>query len=437
MNEDKDIKSLYIKEFDFYDDIFKINYNDNSMPYSNVVPDGKIVKEIMKQLPKIWDNIQSYTQKLKTECDSNLTSLIIGANAPHKVLPAISRTALFTKKIFIAHPMLFYLTLEGSDGPQCQPEAWAETFMKAALYMCSLRDWVAEDYLRFIPLPSQYSENVKNRIKYSLINDKIDEKKMRDLFMDNKLDSTVEIITEMDDSLRKFFLEKLRKEDKNFYNQIIEALKDEPEYPKWMNIPINKESHGSIFHTGVNLHPVEVKYLAKNWNVYITPLTNFAKIRFDENIKTKYNAVNNFLYDIPIKFPNNVPINYIYKMKTEGLLSEFSDYLVEQYDEIRNLSSEDDFNAIQEKFNVTIKEQLEKMEYEINSKYKSLLKDILEVGINSIGGIGYGFSQGEISISSLINIVGGGLFKGVQGYRNIRKAKKNPLIVLHKISNNK
>ncbi len=429
----ENITSVYLKEFDLYDDIFKIKYKDDDMPYSNIKPSGNMVAEILVRLEEIWNDIPTYVANIRQESDITLSCLMLAPKLPHITIPAINRNALFSEKIILPHPMLYYLKLRGPYGPYNMPDSWAEEFMKSTLYICSLRNWISDDIIRLIPSPSQWSNNVNQRVNSFQSEGYLNKEKYEkynDIIKENEDEFTIDLLNTMDDKLKQFVLEEIKKENLQKYKRIKDELEQQPKYPDWFNV--NSNTSSSIFHTGVMLHPIEVKYLISNWNIYIDPLSSISKISLIDNIQTKYNAVNNYLKDVDIAFLKNAPLNYIYDCRKSGLLSDFRKYMLEQYENIRNINDLESFEKVQDIFNKTIDDHVDKLNNEIRTFYSDMLKSVVDIGSNNLGTM-YDLERGTISISSIINIAGKLAYKLVPRVRSFTKAKKNPLIVLHKI----
>ena len=427
-----DIKSIYKKEFDLYDDVFNISYGNDGMPRSRVVPTEGMVKEILKRLTEIWDDVSGYNEILRKESFDKLSCLLLASKAPHVTMPAISRNALFSERILLPHPMLYLQTLQGEQGPFYMPDVWAEEFMKSALYICSLRDWIADDFIRLIPPPCLYSNNVKQRVNSTIITASHKktglEQHVKNL--SNNTQVIVELLTEMDNDMRQFLLNKMRNEDKKKYDEVVVELEKEPEYPEWLKINARKNSRGEIWHTGVGLHNIEIKYLANNWNLYLNPLSMIQKSVLIEELNTKHNVVSNFVESIDIQFPKNAPLKYIYHCRKSGLLSNFRNYLLKQYEQIRDIDSEEQANLIQENFNNTINSQVEALNIELKDFNRELIKDIIDVGASNIG-LGFDLATNNFSVSSIMNLAGGALSRSVPKIKRYKELKKNPLIVLH------
>lgn len=427
-----DIKLVYRKEFDLYDDIFKISYSYSGIPHSDVVPNGLMVKEILKRLEEIWDDIPQYTKLIKEESDNNLSCLILASNSPHVTLPSIGKNALLSEKILIPHPMLYYLNLNGVQGPYYQPEAWAEEFMKSALYICSLRDWISDDIIRLIPTPSQWSKNVENR-KDNTLKKEYQEKALKNFKPElYEKDFIIESLTDMDDKMREFILNKMKKENFKNYCEIINRLNEVPSYPEWLNIKTANTKQ--IFIMGVMLNPVEVKYLINNWNIYVNPLGIIEKNRLINDMKTNYNVVNKYINDVNINFPKNLPLNYIYDCRKSGMLYDFRKYMLEQYEKVRNINTEEDIQNVQKLFSETIDNELQKLDADLKGISKDLGKGIFDTAINNAGPL-YELTKGNISISSLFSLVGSAANNIVPKIHKYRKSKKNPLIILYNIKN--
>lgn len=101
------LKAIYKLEFELYDEVFQIRYREDGNPYTEIPPTGPMVVEVLKRLKDIWANVVLLVDVLKSESEGRLSCLLLAGGNPQRVLPSISRTALFAEMIFIPHPMLF------------------------------------------------------------------------------------------------------------------------------------------------------------------------------------------------------------------------------------------------------------------------------------------------------------------------------------------
>lgn len=427
------IKAIYRLEFDLYEDIFKIRYREDGNPYAEAPPTGGMVLEVLKRLKDIWVNVGPLVDDLKMESEDRLSCLLLAGGNPHRALPSISRTALFAERIFIPHPMLFMFELRGYDGPYFRPQEWAPQFMRTALFILSLRNWIADDFLRLLPCPCQWNENIKGRVKQTLswTVEKAMESHGAHMTEENSTESFAEYLADIEPDLKDFILKKMKREDPSHYKKLLLALDKQPEYPDWLQIPRSEESKGEILHQGIFMHPLEVRYLLNNWNVYVTPIAKIEKIRLINNISSK-NVINDFLINLPVEFPTDVSLEQMYQLRKSGLLNNFRDYLLTEYDKIRNSINEEDLLKSQEMFSDTLNSQLDELSQELELAKTGILKDLLEVGIQNIG-TSYALCQGSLTIATALNAAGGLINRAIPRFQRNRRAHKNPLIVLHEI----
>lgn len=431
-----DIKKLYKKEFELYDEVFEIDYRDDDIPYSKITPRGSMVTEVLKQLKDIWSDISQASKVLKDESESYLSCLLLTGPQPHRALPNISRSALFNERIFIPHPMLSYLDLLGEKGPFYKPDEWATQFLRTALYISSLRKWVTDDFLRLVPNPSKWSNNVKDRVSmtYLMSEDKkeklINEMKEKYKFSyKDEGEFFAEFLADSDSEIRQLILDKLKRENPKLYEIVMDSIKSQPIMPEWLEFNNINRVKGEIIHNGVVFHPIEVQYLINNWNIYITPTTKLMECRMLDNM-TEKNIINNFLYKFPVKFPNDIPNELMYSLRKSGLLENFRKYLLEQLENLSIASNEEDFAKLNDLYNNTIMEKYMELEEELETAKSGILKDILDVSLNNLGT----FMKGSIDVSIAMNFAGGLISKTVPRVKKHLKARKNPLIVLHKIN---
>ena len=428
------LKAIYRREFELYEEIFAIRYREDGNPYTEVPPTGSMVVEVLKRLKDIWINVLPLVDGLKMESEGRLSCLLLAGGNPHRALPAISKTALFAERIFIPHPMLFMFELRGCDGPYFRPQDWAPQFMRTALFIISLRNWIADDFLRLIPCPCQWNENIKSRVKQTLswTVEKAMESYGAHMSELNSTDSFAEYLADIEPDLRNFMLKKLEREDPNHHKELLLALDKQPEYPDWLKIPISKESKGEIIHQGVFMHPLEVRYLLNNWNFYVTPIAKIEKVRLINNMNNN-NVINDFLLNLPVELPSDVSLEQMYQLRKSGLLNNFRGYLLTEYEKIRNSTNEEDLLKFQEMFSATLNSKLDELSQELELAKTGILKDVLDVGIRNIG-TSYTFAQGSLSIATVLNVAGSIMAKAIPRIHRNRRAHKNPLIVLHKLN---
>lgn len=435
------VKETILKEIDFLQTEFGITFNDHGMPVIRSVIKPSVVLETIRFIRSIWlDRATIISAERAIIANGNPTALVWDGPQPLRTLNVIPRIALYNERILIIDPIVYYSFTDGENSPIRRPNAWTEQFGKYALYLNSLRDWIADDYILLIPPPAIWNPNLHNR--YNQLLDKkntdprIREKVSRvvDLYEE---DVTLELLLDRQPDEREFMLQWIKNDKPDLFEQIVDKAKALPDQPDWFKIPFDPVNRNQLQIDGSSLSPLETEFLLNNWNLYLS--TSRPAYFIEESLlqrRKREFSIDRCLRQIPMEFPNRIPLQLIYEFRKNGRLEGFRSYLMERFNELAFSGSEGPYGLIDE---VTqgILSELKKYKDEWDDIKGFTLREMGKYALNnSVEGTEFVMGHMELVffIMKLAVSASGPVLKGG---RKLRKLKRHPLYVLHRVTDRK
>jgi len=133
-----------------------------------------------------------------------------------------------------------------------------------------------------------------------------------------------------DDDVREFSLRKLEGEDPELYQEVAAKVRDMQSQPDWFSVPLGSEGSSQMVTMGSGLSSMELQFLLKRWNVYVSSSRSPLLIAHSFDEVSNGFAIDQCLRRLPIEFPEaplDAGLELAYNLRKEGRLRGLREYL--------------------------------------------------------------------------------------------------------------
>lgn len=341
------------------------------------------VRELYKSIAWLWPPQTDITPLLPSP-DKTLRGLYIGDSRPQDILKNIVRYSLYTEEILVVSPFLAPLTMREEFSPIVNPQQYRQDTLELIFFVLALAPWIEAGIVNMIPDPMDFDFRLRKEI-YSMATARYEANK--DVF-DRGIKAIVETegLEEHKRMMLRMPTEALRNRLKEFRPNFSQTeidkhveyfLRQRKNDPLLLDEEISSTSEMKIKRMGANLELG--MYLGQATGSYLYTNRDFQwkeimsvqqKTSDDSNV---WSPLTHAFQSLDFTFLNNVDAGFAYKLKEEGRLSGFRNYLRKVWRKIEGDNTSAQANSVAREFGDELQEEYSKTKEEWAKIDKSIL----------------------------------------------------------------
>lgn len=364
------------------------------------------VKELYTVIAWLWP-LKTNIAQLLPKPDKTLRGLYTGDTRPQDILQNIVRYSLYTEEIIVVSPFLHPLTMKEEFSPIANPRQYRQDTLELIYFARSLAPWIEAGIVNMIPNPMDFDFQLRNDI-YTMAEQRYETNK--ELY-ERELQEFSE--SEANEELNRMYMRMPQEAFRRRYmsshstasqQEIDKAtddfLKIRRNDPLLLDEDASQDPEMKIKRMGANLE-LGI-YLGQATGSYLYTNRQF---QWMEIMSSKQNTTDDSDVWSPLTqafqaldftFLNNVDARFAYKIKEEGRLGGFRNYLRKVWHKIEANNTPAQANSAAREFGDELHEEYGKTKEEWKKIDKSLMKFMLgNTGISTLiaplitGGLGW------------------------------------------------
>lgn len=378
----RSIKERNIILLNAIEDIFFSKGEDWNEMRSSLTEDK--VRELYRIVAWLWPP-QTDITPLLPKPDTTLRSLYMGDERPQDILQNIVRYSLYTEEIIVVSPFLAPLTMKEEFSPIANPRQYRQDTLELIYFAFALAPWIEAGIVNMIPNPMDFDFRFRKEI-YTMAEQRYEANK-----------------EEYDAQINEFSEEEGKKEFKRIYmrmpenalrrklkdfkpnitqkeidDAVLYSLKQRKADPFLLDEEMSGEAEMKIKRMGANLELG--LYLGQATGSYL--YTN-RKFQWNEIMSAKqqttddsdvWSPLTRAFQTLDFTFLNNVDARFAYKLKEEGRLGGFRNYLRKVWHKIEEDNTPAQADSAAREFGDELHEEYGKTKEEWAKIDKSILE---------------------------------------------------------------
>jgi hypothetical protein len=316
-----------------------------------------------------------------------------------------------------------------------RPEEWILRFAEGALFLSSLRNWIAEGYIDLIVPPRHWSRAALRRLQRLLASrdSKSYQDRVKRLIESDDPDFHADVLLGRDEEFINSALAALELEKPGIHARVVERLQSYGSVPSWFAIPEPTGHHAQIVTREAFVGPPELEYLIDNWAVHLSTSRSELLVREAFGVTLSQDvALDRLVRSLPLEFPSDVPLDLLYRFRQEGRLQSLRQYLSREFDLFAERGAEDPEQAMQD-LAAHVEQALQDHRDEWEDLKHVSTTEVAATG-SPLPGATTAFVMGEMHLLTFVLIVSGAvsvplLVRGAKAFG----LQRQPLYALHTV----
>lgn len=342
------------------------------------------VRELYKIIAWLWPP-QTDITPLLPKPDNTLRGLYTGDTRPQDVLQNIVRYSLYTEEILVVSPFLAPLTMKQEFSPLYNPGQYRQDTLELIYFALALAPWIEAGIVNMIPNPMDFDFQFRKQI-YSMakerfeLNKEVYEPELRKF-------SKEEGKKEFKRMYMRFPEEYIRKRLKDFkpeatQKEIDDTVKYQLKQRRYDPFLLDEELSGNaevkIKRIGANLELGLYLGQATGSYLYTNRQFQWKEIMLSKQQTSDdsdiWSPLTHAFQSLDFTFLNSVDAGFAYKLKEEGRLGRFRNYLRKVWNKIEEENTPAQANSAAREFSDELHEEYGKTKEEWAKIDKSILK---------------------------------------------------------------
>jgi len=342
------------------------------------------VRELYRIIAWLWPP-QTDLTPLLPKPDKTLRGLYTGDTRPQDILQNVVRYSLYTEEIIVVSPFLAPLTINEKFSPLAHPKQYRQDTLELIYFAYSLAPWIEAGIVQMIPNPMDFDYRLRKEI-YTMAELRYEANK--DMY-DSEINKIVaeEGKMEFERMYRRIPEEALRRKLKNFKPGITQneidrtveyMLEQRRNDPLLLDEEMSSEAEMKIKRMGANLElglylgQVTGSYLYTNRMFQSTEIMTAGQQTTDDS--DVWSPLTQAFQTLDFTFLNNVDAGFAYKLKEEGRLGGFRNYLRRVWHKIMEDNTPAQANSAAREFGDELRDEYGKNKEEWAKIDKSIVK---------------------------------------------------------------
>ena len=342
------------------------------------------VRELYKIIAWLWPP-QTDITPLLPQPSKTLRGLYTGDTRPQDILQNIVRYSLYTEEIIVVSPFLAPLTMRQEFSPLYNPKQYRQDTLELIYFAFALAPWIEAGIVNMIPNPMDFDFSLRKEI-YTMAERRYEENKA---FYDKELKKYAD--DEGKKEFKRMYMrmreESLRKRIKDFKPEASQKevdglvdywLRQRKDAPLLLDEGMTSEAEMRIKRMGANLElglylgQATGSYLYTNtpfqWNEI---MSSRQQTTGDSNV---WSPLTQAFQSLDFTFLNDVDAGFAYKLKEEGRLGGFRNYLRRVWNKIEEDNTPAQANSAAREFGDELHEEYGKTKEEWAKIDKSIVE---------------------------------------------------------------
>lgn len=362
------------------------------------------VRELYKVITWLWPP-QTDVSSLLPQPDKTLRGLYIGDTKPRDILKNIVRYSLYTEEVVVVSPFLAPLTMRQEFSPLYNPGQYRQDTLELIYFAFALAPWIESGIVNMIPNPMDFDFRLRKEIydmaqkRYEANKDGYDKDIKKYANEEGKEEFKRMYMRMPVDALRRRIKDyKPSASQKEIDGLVDYWLQQRKSDPLLLDEEMTTEGEMKIKRMGANLELG--LYLGQATGSYLYTNTPF---QWKEIMSSKqqttgdsdvWSPLTQSFQSLDFTFLNDVDAGFAYKLKEEGRLGGFRNYLRKVWNKIEEKNTPEQADSAAREFGDELHEEYSKTKEE----WAKIDKSIVE------------FMAGATGISTLLpSLITGGL----------------------------
>lgn len=344
------------------------------------------VRELYKIIAWLWPP-QTNITPLLPKPDKTLRGLYMGDTRPKDILQNIVRYSLYTEEIIVVSPFLAPLTMREEFSPIINPQQYRQDTLELIYFAFALAPWIQAGIVNMIPNPIDFDYRLRRDIydmataRYKANKEEFD-KEIIEMADEEGLEEYKRMMLRMPtDSFRKRLKEfKPDLSSAEIDSHVEYFLRQRRNDPLMLDEEMTSSAEMKIKRMGANLElglylgQATGSYLYTNRSFQWREIMSTKQLAADES--DVWSPLTQAFQTLDFTFLNNVDAGFAYKLKEEGRLGGFRNYLRRVWQKIMEDSTPEQTNRIARQFGDELHEQYALTKEEWAKIDKSIIKFI-------------------------------------------------------------
>lgn len=353
------------------------------------------VRELYKIIAWLWPP-QTDITPLLPKPDKILRGLYMGDTRPQDILQNIVRYSLYTEETIVVSPFLAPLTMREEFSPIANPQQYRQDTLELIYLAFALAPWIEAGIVNMIPNPMDFDYRLRKEI-YSMSTARYEANKEK-FDREIKEMANVEGKQEYKRMMMRMPTGSLRRRLKEFKPDLSPAeidkhveyfLKQRRNDPLLLDEEMTSTAEMRIKRIGANLElglylgQATGSYLYTNRPFQWNEIMSVKQQTTDDS--DVWSPLTHAFQSLDFTFLNNVDAGFAYKLKEEGRLGGFRNYLRKVWDKIEENNTPFQANSAAREFSDELHEEYGKTKEEWAKIDKSIVKFMTEAaGISTL-----------------------------------------------------
>lgn len=368
------------------------------------------VRNIYERVLAYWPPDTQLKAMLRDEERKTVSGLYTGMYDPDLLARAVSRHAMYSERLLLADPLPYPLSMKPEYSPLVHPEQYRTATLRYVRLMLSLFPWIERDIVWFVRPPSEFSHELKwNLLKaqetfsnavpgmQQLLESQLTEFKESDCEKDFKRLSL--LLSMPDRSLRQRIKETSPEISEEDIEKAIRHIHQERDEHPYFIEPYGPDNPGELHFVTSGMSYLESRLTAGLTGSHlVTDMpTRWREIEFDREQARiddgKWSPIAKAVSKLEMKTLNKADLDFALKLRDDGLLIEFRQFLRRLWTDLDPDKEFDDALAVD--LEAQLAEEVNKARDEWDNIGKVLLR---RGGTSALTGAGL-LANGQVSMA--------------------------------------
>jgi hypothetical protein len=336
-----DVRAKTLKDLDFLQDAFDIKLEDGHPRLIGSPPPGAVGATIAF-MSEHWLEADSLMDSTRLQAVFRGRTLLWEGPNPTRIMNGIEKASLYADLMLIPDPIASYACMTGAGGmdaddwrkvaygdhrPSQDNEYWLPHFTRSALTLCSLRPWIESGAIALLLPPSLWHPQMaREMVEVAKKAQTRAAWRSTDKFVrSDPVNTVMDILLDQSEGARAAILDHLDTLfpwlDPRLLPQIKNTATNLPPEPSWLALP-NVDWVENMVSYGAGLLPHELRHVLDYWNVFGSTTRSSAWVRHHmQELYGKGVYVDSAGSSNPIVLPQGLPIELIFAIREDGILS--------------------------------------------------------------------------------------------------------------------
>lgn len=342
------------------------------------------VRELYKIIAWLWPPQTDITPLLPRP-DKTLRGLYMGDTRPQDILQNIVRYSLYTEEIIVVSPFLAPLTMREEFSPIENPQQYRQDTLELIYFAFALAPWIEAGIVNMIPNPMDFDFRLRKEI-YSMATARYEANK-EEFDKEIKAIAGAEGKEEYKRMMMRMPTDSLRRRLKEFKPNLSQTeidkhveyfLKQRRNDPLLLDEEMSSTAEMKIKRMGANLElglylgQATGSYLYTNRAFQWKEIMSAQQQTADDS--DVWSPLTQAFQSLDFTFLNNVDAGFAYKLKEEGRLGGFRNYLRKVWNKIEENNTSSQANSAAREFSDELHEEYGKTKEEWVKIDKSIIE---------------------------------------------------------------